>query len=427
MPSCVARAAIVASVLLAAAPSAAQDPSTAPPQTSPAGEELLTFRTSLKASGLFSRAPDDPFLFPEQNSATSFWRLRVEPKVRVGTKVIIDAAYEQRLRVHSGAAGLVGAGVLPPDTPAPYRVRQLDWQIALSPSYAWRHEIDRASLGLHLPGADVTVGRQAVGWGRGVLFGAVDLFSPFTPLEADREWRRGIDAVRADVKIADRLSLDGVGAFGGTFDTSAFALRLRGYAGKADVELVGGWRARDALAGVTSSAAVGDAEVHGELAVVRAPGPLPAGGLGSADRVAIKAVAGGSYRFGIGNGLVVYAEYHYSGFGARSPEAVLPLLANPDFRARYLRGDTQILGRHALAMLGTHEFSPELTAGVQWVHSPTDGSGLALPSTTVTLGDRLSVVGMVYLPYGRAPISGMLRSEYGGTPRTGFVQLRLYL
>ena len=35
-----------------------------------------------------------------------------------------------------------------------------------------------------------------------MLFGAVDLFSPFSPLEADREWRRGVDAIRADVKLA---------------------------------------------------------------------------------------------------------------------------------------------------------------------------------------------------------------------------------
>ena len=34
--------------------------------------------------------------------------------------------------------------------------------------------------------------------------------------------------------------------------------RLRGYAGKADMEILGGSRAGDRFAGVTSSAAVGD-------------------------------------------------------------------------------------------------------------------------------------------------------------------------
>jgi hypothetical protein len=50
------------------------------------------------------------------------------------------------------------------------------------------------------------------------LFGAVDLFSPFTPFEADREWRRGVDAVRCDLKLTDRASLDVVAAFGESGD-----------------------------------------------------------------------------------------------------------------------------------------------------------------------------------------------------------------
>ena len=134
-----------------------------------------------------------------------------------------------------------------------------------------------------------------------MLFGAVDLFTPFTPLEADREWRRGVDAVRADIKIRDRASLDAIGAFGETLDQSVGAARLRGYAGKADVEVLGGVRARDVFAGVTSSAAVGGVELHGEAALFRTPG-VP-GSVGFAvPRSIAKVVAGGSYRVPAGRG-----------------------------------------------------------------------------------------------------------------------------
>jgi hypothetical protein len=412
---------IVAWGLLMPAPAAPQEPA-----TSPGAAPSFSLRSSLKASALLSRAPDDPILFPERNDATAFFRLRLEPELRVREGITVAAAYEQRLRVFSSPASLAGLGVLPADSPAPYRIRQLDWQIAQGSHVVWRQEIDRALVELRMPRTSVTVGRQAVGWGRGVVFGAVDLFSPFSPLEADREWRRGVDAIRADVKVADHVSFDAVGAFGASIDTSILAGRLRGYAGKVDAELVAGWRARDLFYGVTSSAAVGPAEIHGEFAVFRAPEALPAGGLGADGRLALKVVAGGSYRLPLGNGVLVYAEYHYSGFGAKRAGEIVGLLANPSFLERYLRGDTQILERQALVLLASHEFSPALALAGQWLHSPIDGSGVVAPSATLTFSDRLSMLAAAYVPYGRAPDGLVLHSEYGTGALSGFVQVRIY-
>jgi hypothetical protein len=331
--------------------------------------------------------------------------------VTVSDTVGVDVALEQRVRAFSSPSGASGAGVLPSEAPAPYRLRQLDWRVASSANAEWRAEVDRAAVHVKLPRANVTIGRQAIGWGRGVMFGAVDLFSPFTPLEADREWRRGVDAVRADVKLTDRVSIDSVGAFGEAIDQSAFAARVRGYAGRADVEVMAGRRATDSFAGVASSAAVGDIEVHGELAR-----------FGSVT----KAVAGGSYRIPLGNGLLTFLEYHYSGYGAPYPEAIVPLLLDPAFQERYLRGDTQILGRHAAAMLASYEWSPIVTLGVQWLHDPTDGSGVVVPSVTLTAGDSWSVLASGYAPYGRPPEGIVLHSQFGGSPLAVFAQVRLY-
>ncbi len=393
-------------------------------QTTGDGGPTFAFRWSLKSSALVSRAPDDAVLFPDRDSATGFWRFRVEPDVRLGDDVTVDVAFEQRLRVFSSAASN-GAGVLPAESAAPFRIRPLDWRLASSANAEWRGEIDRAAVHVHRPAVDVTIGRQAIGWGRGVLFGAIDLFSPFTPLEADREWRRGVDAVRADVKLGDRSSLDLVSAFGDGVDRSAFGARLRGYAGKADVEIVGGRRARDVFGGVASSAAIGGAEVHGELAVFRVPA-VPGSTVFPADQAIVKAVAGASWRVPAGNGVLVYAEYHYSGFGADRAAAILPRLADPAFQERYLRGDTQILERHALAALASYEASPELALAVEWLQSPVDGSGVVVPSATWTFGDRSSMLASAYLPFGRAPAGAALGSAFGATPLGLFVQLKVY-
>jgi hypothetical protein len=404
--------ALVAGLVSCGAPAAAQETDT---------QGGFALRTSVKGALLVSRAADDPLLFAKRDQATSFWRVRLEPAWRAGA-VTAAVAYEHRLRVFSG--GQAGLGALPSDTEAPWRIRPLDWRVSQTASSSWRQEIDRAYVALHLRGVELTVGRQAVGWGRGVLFGAVDLFSPFTPLTADREWRRGVDAVRADVKIAGRASLDLVGAFGARLDDSTLAARLRGYAGAVDLELVGGRRGRDAFGGIATSAAVGDAEVHGELALFRPPEPLSGW---PRPRTVVKAVVGGSYRVPAGDGLLVHVEYHYSGFGAKDVGDAATVFGDPEFRERYARGDTQILGRHAVAATASLEVSPELALTGLWLVSPADGSGVVAPSATVTFGDKVSLLATAYVAHGRAPRGGRLRSEYGAARLSAFVQLRIDL
>ena len=402
----------LAVIALTATSAAAQEPGADSPS-------VFTVRTSLKATGLVSRAPDAPDLFAERTTAQSMVRFRVEPEIRASRNTTFNVAYEQRLHYASGPSGLAAIGILPSEASTPFRVRPLVWRVTDSVKRIWRHEIDRASGQVQMRRADLTIGRQAIGWGRGVMFTAVDLFAPFSPLEVDREWRSGVDAVRADVELTERSSLDLVAAFGDRLDRSAFAARARGYASIIDVEIVGGRRAEDLFGGVTSSAAVGDAEVHGEAAAFRVPS-------GVDHAVVWKAVVGGSYRFPVGSGILAYAEYHYSGFGAARPEAIRVLLTTPAFLERFVRGDMQILSRHAAGVTGSYEASPELMYSAQWLHNPGDGSGIAAPALTYTFNDAVSLLGSVYIPYGKAPEGGLLRSEYGAAPLSGLLQVRLY-
>jgi hypothetical protein len=409
-------AAVAVSALLTPAAAVAQAD-----QGDPQGQPFA-LRTSFKTSLLPFRAPDAPEIFPERAGVESLSRFRLEPTFRVGERLLFEGAYEHRVRYASTPAALTTVGILPSDAVAPYRIWALDWSLAQSSNAVWRHEIDRANVRIRAGAVNLTVGRQAIGWGRGVMFGAVDLFSPFSPLEADREWRRGVDAVRADVKLTDRSSVDVLGAFASTWNDSAVAGRVRGYAGSVDLELMGGRRASDWFGGVTSSAAVGDAEVHGELAVFRVPrDPL------DDNRLVWKAVLGASWRFPIGAGILAYGEYHYSGFGATRPELIVPLLLTPSFRERYLRGDTQILSRHAVAALLSYEASTTTIYAGQWIHNPLDHSGVLAPGITYTFSDHLSLVGTLYLPYGQPPDGLLLRSVYGASALAGLFQLRVYV
>jgi hypothetical protein len=397
---------------LAAAPSSGQ---TAPAPPAPS-DRPLAVRWSFKATGVASETDRD-----------GLWRFRVEPTWRLGARATVESAYEQRLRYTTGRGlyGGLGLGVLPAEAPPPYRLAPLDWEIAAGDHAAWRHEIDRAALRAELAGVEITAGRQAVGWGRGVLFGAIDLFAPFSPFEADREWRRGIDAFRLDAPLSSRASGDFVMAFGERPAASAYAGRVRGFAGNVDAEAAGGRRGSDWFAGAASSFVVGSGEVHVEVAAFHIPA-VSGSAMYAQPQTVLKAVVGGSTRLAAGNGIVLYLEYHYSGFGVPAAAQIPDALAEPAFVGRLYRGDMQILTRHALAVVASYEWSPIVAASASLVQEPTDGSGVVTPSVTLTFGDRWSLLASAYLAYGRRADAGVPGSAYGSAQNSVLVQLRFY-
>ncbi|UCF80048.1 MAG: hypothetical protein JSV08_05865 [Acidobacteriota bacterium] len=390
----------------------------------------LSLDASLKCTGLASRAPDDPIFSPERESRIGLLRFRLGLGARFAESANIMFAYEQRLRVSSRYAGAgMGAGVLPAEAKVPFRSRQLDWQIDASSddTYTYRHEIDRAFLALHPSWGEFSIGRQAIGLGRGVLFSAVDVFSPFSPLEVDREWRRGVDAVRLEYRASGTASAEIIGAFGEHWDESALLGRVRGIFGNVDGELLFGKRARDRMYAGTLSAAVGDAEAHLELAVFDVPERHPDGGPFCDDRLVGKTVLGGSYTFGVGDGLTLLAEYHYSGFGSEDVEdASARLVMDPVFMKRYLRGDFQIFSQHAAALRASYMVSSTWTASLLVIGSPEDGSGVASPSLTWDVAENVSFVASAFVPWGAEPSGGRIESEYGGAPLSLFLQISVY-
>ncbi len=384
------------------------------------GEPSVELNSSLKAT----------MVAPEGTSALSLWRLRLGLASRLGEQVKLGVEYEHRARI-APAGNTDGLAVLPADTPAPYRIIQLDDTIIQeTDSYSYRHELDRAFVALHFDAAEVTLGRQSIGWGRGVLFGAVDMFSSFSPFELDREWRRGVDAVRADIKLTDTYSLDIVGAFGEDRDSSAFLGRFRGRteSGALDTELIFGKRGEDTVYAGTFSASVRDAAVYGELAVLSTPEGFPDGSpLFGGSNTVMTAVLGASYTFDIYDGVTLWGEYHFSGFGSDDIADSVARLGEPAFLARYQRSDMRILGRHAVAVQASCAVGDSWAAGLVWIANVQDGSGVTAPSLTWSVSDNVTIIGSAYFPYGTgADEMGIPQSEYGGSPITGFLQIQIY-
>ena len=392
------------------------------------GGRKLDVNTALKWTALLSRGPDDPVLFPDREAAIGLFRARFEAKYAHGPLLDANLAYEHRMRAQTRGGSGLGGNILPGGGDAFFRLTQLDRRISGSgETFLWRHEIDRALASLHPGWGEVTIGRQAVGLGRGRLFSAVDMFAPFSPTEVDREWRRGVDAARAEYRLSETVSVEGIGVFGSSWDESALLGRVRGYFGPVDGEIIFGKRGEDLLAAVVTSAAVFGAAVHAEAAFFDVPEKRPGRGVFGNDGLVAKAVLGASYTFNVGNGLTLLGEYHYSGFGIEDPEdAARILAADAALQKRFLRGDTQTLGRHNLGLQATYPISEALSAAFLVLTGLKDGSGLLSPSAVWDVRRNVTFLAGAFAPWGPGPSEGVLRSEYGGTPWSLFLQANVY-
>ena len=382
---------------------------------------------TLKLTGLSSQNPDDPLLYPHSSDATGMLRLRLDLHAAFGDTVDARMAYELGGRwLSHDRSKATDSLVLPSSTKAPFRVTQLVDYLVDEDRGVAAHELDRALLAFHPTWGEVTIGRQAIGLGRGVMFSAVDMFSPFSTLEADREWHRGVDAARAEIRLSDTTSAEVIAVAGETWDESALLVRLRGYLGLMDAEILAGKRGRDGVAAIVLSSAVADAEVHTELAIFHTPEDHPNGTIFGNNDYVPKAVLGSSYTFGVGNGLTLLVEYHYSGFGAKHTDEAQSLFASPEYAERLVRGDTQTIGRHACGVQISYPINESLSTTLATFVNPADDSGIVSPALRWDLSRSVSLTATAYLPWGQPPNNGRSKSEYGASPTGLFAQLGLY-
>lgn len=352
---------------------------------------------------------------PGRFDAVSAWRLRLEPALST-EPVSVQLAYELSLQLEANPA----AG-----TQTPFRVEDLDAVLAQGHGATLKQELDRASLTVRLPPLTITAGRQAVGWGRGTFFRPADLLLPFAPLEFDRDWRRGVDAIRAELRLDETSSGELMVVGARRAEELAFLGRLRGYAGQVDYELIGGKRVDAWLVGATCSAALFGAELHAEGVLHLVDPPWPLGGGWSGGRTVGVFALGGSYTLDLGTGLTLLAEVGRSGFGAEDPQALLRVLGDPRVVRWQQLGDAQFPGRWAAALVAS--YAPGLTtaASAAVLVDPQGPSALAAITVSWDVSEAIRLMGTGYLPFGAPPSTRDAGSFYGSAPASLLVQVRL--
>lgn len=287
--------------------------------------------------------------------------------------------------------------------------------------------VDRAVLRYQLPGFDLTLGRQAITFGKAQFWSPLDVFLPFDARQFDREYKPGVDAVRVDIPLGDLSGLNLVAASGRADESNVYersfygsALLARAYTNLLDWDLslqggkiYGGYQLGGALTGTLGPVQVrAEGAYFAELDEDTEPVPVPDHALG---------VVGVGRLFD--SSLNLQAEYLYNGAG---DDADLSTALDRVVAGRALQMSEHVLG----AFIG-YDLLPILTGELSLLISLSDGSGVVQPGLVYSVSDESDLRAGAIIAYGERPglsstFEPELRSEFGTYPNFYYVQYRVY-
>jgi hypothetical protein len=216
--------------------------------------------------------------------------------------------------------------------------------------------LDRLSVGFSTEHVVMEFGRQAITWGNGLMYTAMDIFNPFDPSAVDKEYKTGDDMIYGQVLQNNGNDLQGVMVFrrdpvtenvGADQSSLAFKYHLMG--SSFEIDALAARHYGDTLVGVGANVSIGPGVLRGDLVVAETDdGVIPS----------IVASWSQSWIWG-GKNISGVAEYFFNGFG-RSDGCYSPvcLAGNPELYKRIARRELFNLGRNYLALSAIIEVTP---------------------------------------------------------------------
>ena len=286
--------------------------------------------------------------------------------------------------------GRASPGLTFDQTPTDDRRRLMDltWRLGDHGSGERLHRFDRLALEYRNERSRVTVGRQALSWGAGLVFNPMDLFNPFAPTTVDQDYKAGDDLLLIERLFNDgsdlqllavgRRSADGHA----DFDSSSVAAKYRAVAGENEVEFMASQHYSGQVYGVGLRIPAGGALVRSDVtwSIDR-------------DEVTLSGLVNADYSFGFRGTIVhVFGEYFHNGFGvARLPPDLSRLPAPLIERIR--RGELFNLMRNYLALGTTFRWHYLLNQSLALIANLHDNSFAAQASLAYDASDasRLQV------------------------------------
>ncbi|GMR23218.1 MAG: hypothetical protein BMS9Abin37_1628 [Acidobacteriota bacterium] len=294
----------------------------------------------------------------------------------------------------------------------------LQWTIAEEEHFLWQHRFDRLEIGWSPSSSfELTVGRQAVSWATTLFLTPADPFLPFNPADPFRDFRAGVDAVRARIypgplseidvlvrptknnRVGEELTMLGRGL------TTWNNWELSGWGGSLYGDISGAFGA---------AGSVGSLAVRGEGVMREIDGD-----------VIFRGTIGLDHLFSAyDRDLYVVVEYQRDGLAAPSAEDYPALLGSDPF----LRGEFQVLGRDESAVQASYQLHPLWSLAALGLWNIDDGSVLISPSFSYSASNEATITGGVFFGFGDDGVTPQtpLPSEYGALGLTVYVSASLF-
>jgi len=361
----------------------------------------LEMRGLLRGSGLILKNPDDPTYYNKRSVTGAAGSGRLMLDAGAGSHLSLEMHAVQSyipLNLQTGGSKLVALRDVE-------RSDLLDWSFAGKRSHLL---LDRLNVQYAAGRLNLKLGRQPVNLASTFYFTPNDFFAPFAAQAFYRTYKPGVDALRADIRLAELSQLSLISVLG----YQANALSDNGWSNNIDTAR-NSWLARASrvfgdvefalLGGTVKKDVVLGGDMQGELfdwLGIRGEGhvniPNPAG-----QKRRFELALGIEHRWE--NTLTLRAEQFYHGGGTNNRAAyTIPTATQGLYMAR-----------NYTALGANYEFTPLFTGDMTVIRNWLDNSALFAVYALYSLSDESELALSGTLASGKKPVGATINSEFG--------------
>lgn len=318
------------------------------------------------------------------------------------------------------------------DPPSTFQPRTDIYNRKLDLEKVWQHhnrgigllQADRANIQWRGEAVDLTLGRQAIGFGRILIFSPLDIIAPFAPDAIDTDVRRGVDAIRSVLSYGLDGQVGAFAVFGAENEFNSYLGTWSDNRSGCDLLLIGGELRDRKMLGFGLAGDLGSVGLKGEISFYEGKNTDKVSGDRS-DSFSIAALETW-YRFA--NGLSLVMQYLYNGPGSKNPRDYPQVLASAPLQ----EGMTFLLGQNYLFAAPSYDLHPLATFQGLVIYNLDDKSALLRPTLDISLTNDFSLELFWTWYTGKRPqetTSGhaaVPRSEFGLIKDSGGIFLTWY-
>jgi hypothetical protein len=375
------------------------------------GGHLRTTGTLTRSQGTSPLPADDHETLQDLTLET-----RLKGALRLKSGLVLEAHYQGWLETgdqtrqslqEEEPPSAAPSGIFPV-SPDSDRLRLLDLTSTVSRHADTRivHRLDRLKLSLNRSWGRVSLGRQALTLGNGLIFNPMDLFNPFSPTALLRDYKTGDDTALVQIPLKSggdmrffHLPRREPDTRDVSWNRSSTGWAGHFFADGLEIDLLAARHYEDRVLGFGLSGTLGSAAWRFDLTWTDlghdSGGEDYFSAVANLDR---SWVWGGKNWYGL-------MECFASGVGE---SGLTDVLSNKDLVERIDRGELFVLGRYYLAGLVRFEAHPLVNLSGTVIANLEDGSWLLQPKMTWNLAQNLDLL------LGATLAEGPANSEFGG-------------